>query len=213
MNRDDGGRPDRIGPPHRGHGSIATWTLGAGQFIWRARRSGGRRLRGRQRSARATGWPPASSAPRRHRCDWPTSVRAGATDCIVHRHDAVIVERDDCIAVPHAGQPNLLIGATFCCCPEVPADDALDHWMARFEVEIAQRQPESQHRAFGINTPGAHAELPSWVCAGFEVQVHDAMQLAPGRLRAPPRAARGDVVFRPAHLDARDRCLRRAAVR
>jgi ribosomal protein S18 acetylase RimI-like enzyme len=122
------------------------------------------------------------------------------TDFIVHRHDGVIVERDDCIVVRTPKNPTYYWG-NFVLLPDVPADDALDHWMARFDVEIAQQQPASQHRAFGINAPRAHAELPSWVRAGFELQVHDVMQVAPGQLRAPPRLARGDVVFRPAQLE------------
>jgi RimJ/RimL family protein N-acetyltransferase len=122
------------------------------------------------------------------------------TDFIVHRHDAVIAERDDCIVVCTPDNPTFYWG-NFLLLPDVPADDALDHWMARFDAEITRRQPASLHRAFGINAPCAHAELPSWVRAGFELQVHAVMQLGPGQLRAPPRAARGDVVFRPAHLE------------
>ena len=122
------------------------------------------------------------------------------TDFIVHRHDGVIVERDDCIVVRTPDNPTFYWG-NFLLLPDVPADDALDPWMARFVVEIAQRQPASQHRAFGINAPGAHAELPNWVRAGFEVQSHHVMQLQPDRLCTPARAPRGDVTVRPASLE------------
>jgi RimJ/RimL family protein N-acetyltransferase len=121
------------------------------------------------------------------------------SDFIVHRHDAVIVERDDCIVVRTPDNPTFYWG-NFLLLPQAPRDDELAHWLSRFDDEIARLQPASRHRALGVNAPCASIALPSWQRAGFELQRSDVMQLHARRLRAPVRAARGEVAFRSADL-------------
>jgi RimJ/RimL family protein N-acetyltransferase len=121
------------------------------------------------------------------------------TDFIVHRHDGLIAERDDCIVVRTPDNPTFYWG-NFLLLPALPGDDTLEHWLARFDAEIARLQPASRHRAFGVNVPCAQAELPRWQGAGFELQRSHVMQVAADGLRAPMRPARGEVSFRPADL-------------
>jgi ribosomal protein S18 acetylase RimI-like enzyme len=121
------------------------------------------------------------------------------TDFIVHRHDGLVVERDDCIVVRTPDNPTFFWG-NFLLLPTLPGDDALERWLARFDDEIGCLQPASRHRAFGVNAPCAQAELPHWQRAGFELQHSHVMQLGAGALQAPARAARGEVSFRSADL-------------
>ncbi len=121
------------------------------------------------------------------------------TDFIVHRHDGLVVERDDCIVVRTPDNPTFYWG-NFLLLPALPDDSALEHWLARFDEEIGRLQSASRHRAFGVNAPCAQAELPRWQRAGFELQRSHVMQVDARGLRAPARPARGQVLFRPADL-------------
>jgi RimJ/RimL family protein N-acetyltransferase len=121
------------------------------------------------------------------------------SELIVHRHDAQVVERADCIVVRTPDNPTFYWG-NFLLLPDVPADASLGHWLQRFHGEIAVAQPLSRHVAIGVNAPPRGAELPAWQRAGFELLRSDVMRLEPDALRAPPRAARGAVQVRAADL-------------
>jgi ribosomal protein S18 acetylase RimI-like enzyme len=124
-------------------------------------------------------------------------LRPGAhTDLALHRFGAQILELPDCLAVRTPANPSFYWG-NYLMLPQPPVDGDLAHWLSRFDELIARPQPASRHVAMGINTVYAGQQLPAWEAAGFEMLVNAVMRLAPAGLRAPVRAARGDVLVRP----------------
>ena len=121
------------------------------------------------------------------------------TDFILHREGALVHERDDCIVVRTPANPGFYWG-NFLLLPAPPRDDALAHWLARFEEEITVLQPASGHVAIGVNGPPSAAGLPTWAAAGFELIETAVIEQRAGELRAPHRAARGAVQVRPLDL-------------
>ena len=121
------------------------------------------------------------------------------TDFILHREGALVHERADCIVVRTPANPDFYWG-NFLLLPEPPRDDALAHWLGRFDEEITAPQPASGHVALGVNGPPLAAGLPSWTVAGFELIETAVIELLPGELRPPRRAARGVVQVRPLDL-------------
>ncbi|HSI56695.1 MAG TPA: GNAT family N-acetyltransferase [Ideonella sp.] len=122
------------------------------------------------------------------------------TDCILHRFDAELVERDDCLVVRTPASPNYYWGNCLLL-PQAPRDGELDHWLARFHEEISARQPGSRHVAIGINAAPAGELLLAWTAAGFDRNLMTLLQLDPGRLIAPRKPPRGDVEVRPIHFE------------
>jgi RimJ/RimL family protein N-acetyltransferase len=121
------------------------------------------------------------------------------TDLILHAHGAQVTEHEDCIAVRTPANPNFYWGNCLLL-PAAPADADLPHWHARFEAEIARHQPQSLHRAFGINAAPAGEALPSWEADDFERILTSVLEQLPGALQAPARRPRGSVEFRPLDL-------------
>lgn len=121
------------------------------------------------------------------------------TDFILHREGAVVHERDDCIVVRTPANPGFYWG-NFLLLPAPPSDDALAHWLARFDEEITELQPASGHVALGVNGPPAAGGLPTWTAAGFELIETAVIEQRPGELRAPPGPPRGAVDVRPLDL-------------
>ncbi|MFY9509446.1 MAG: GNAT family N-acetyltransferase [Rubrivivax sp.] len=115
------------------------------------------------------------------------------SDFLLHRHGALVAERDDCIVVRTPENPTYYWG-NFLLLPQAPGDADLAHWLRRFDDEVAALQPASQHVALGINTPpSALPQLPAWEAAGFEVIATTVLELQPGGLRATSAAPRGRV--------------------
>jgi ribosomal protein S18 acetylase RimI-like enzyme len=112
------------------------------------------------------------------------------TDFVLHRFGALLLERPDCLVVRTPANPGFYWGNALLL-PQLPADDALAHWLGRFREEIGAPQPQSRHVAIGVDAdPGGPAAalaraLPSWTAAGFEVLVHTLLALDPGALREP----------------------------
>ena len=121
------------------------------------------------------------------------------TDFILHREGALVHERADCIVVRTPANPGFYWG-NFLLLPAPPRDDALAHWMARFDEEITEVQPASGHVAIGVNGPPVEGGLPAWVDAGFELIETAVIEQLPGELRTPLRGARGVVQVRPLDL-------------
>jgi ribosomal protein S18 acetylase RimI-like enzyme len=97
-----------------------------------------------------------------------------------------IVERDDCIVVRSPSNPTYYWG-NFLILPEAPRDSDLAHWLRRFDEEIARRQPDSQHLAFGVNADALPHALPSWRAAGIdEFDDTAVLTLEPSDLTAAP---------------------------
>ena len=112
------------------------------------------------------------------------------TDFFVHSGGALILERADCIVVRTPDNPGYYWGNCLVL-PAAPADDALDHWLQRFEQEIAVAQPLSLHVALGVNAAYSQQQLPHWRAAGFDLHVSAVMCLRPGALRRDVKAVRG----------------------
>jgi GNAT superfamily N-acetyltransferase len=122
-----------------------------------------------------------------------------ATDFILHRFDAEVTERDDCLVVRTPANPTYYWGNCLVL-PRLPADDELAHWLARFDAEIAQRQPASRHVAIGIDDEFRGERRPAWEAAGFALKVNHMLAL-PADMQVPlPRAPRGAVALRPLDL-------------
>ena len=103
------------------------------------------------------------------------------------RFGAEIAEGDDCIVLRTPANPSYYWGN--CLILQAPPRDAdLAHWLARFDEEIASRQPESTHRAFGINAATLTDQLASWRAAGVdEFDETAVMTLEPGGLLPQPQ--------------------------
>jgi RimJ/RimL family protein N-acetyltransferase len=99
---------------------------------------------------------------------------------------AEIIERDDCIVVRSPSNPTYYWGN--CLILSAPPSDAdLAHWLRRFDDEIARRQPESKHLAFGVNAARLPGPLPSWRVAGIdEFDATAVLTLEPAGLSAEP---------------------------
>ncbi len=131
--------------------------------------------------------------------------RGWRTDFILHRFDAQVLERDDCLVVRTPHNPSYYWGNCLHL-PHLPGDDELGHWLARFDEEIAALQPASRHVAIGSAADYRGEGRPRWQAAGFELVVTQMLELAPRGLRAPARAPRGTAALRRLDLaDAGDR--------
>jgi ribosomal protein S18 acetylase RimI-like enzyme len=126
--------------------------------------------------------------------------RGWRSEFIVHRFDALVAERDDCIVVRTPHNPTFYWG-NFLLLPDAPRDDQLAHWLRRFDEEIAAVQSASAHVAIGVNASAPISPLPAWEAAGFCVIENALLRLERGQLQAPPRAARGQVGVRPIDFD------------
>lgn len=106
---------------------------------------------------------------------------------LASRFGAEVAERDDCIVLRTPANPTYYWGNCLIL-PAAPRDADLPHWLTRFEEEIASRQPESRHLAFGINATTLNDALPSWRAAGIEEFDETAvLALEPDQLVAPPQ--------------------------
>jgi GNAT superfamily N-acetyltransferase len=121
------------------------------------------------------------------------------TDFTMHGVAGVVEPHDDCLVVRTPSNPTFYWG-NLLLLEHAPRDEDVGHWLARFEAQITQRQPESDHVAIGINEPYAGQRLPQWEAAGLEMHVNAVMRLAPGKLvdaatLPPPKAA--ELIVRP----------------
>jgi ribosomal protein S18 acetylase RimI-like enzyme len=86
---------------------------------------------------------------------------------LASRFGAEVAERDDCIVLRTPTNPTYYWGNCLIL-PAAPRDDELPTWLARFDAEIASRQPTSTHLAFGINAAALTDPLPAWRAAGID---------------------------------------------
>jgi len=107
------------------------------------------------------------------------------------RFGAEIVERDDCIVLRSPSNPTYYWGNCLIL-PAPPRDGDLALWLRRFDAEIASRQPESKHLAFGIDAATLDDALPSWRAAGID-EVDAMAVLTLGRSGLAPRPTVRDV--------------------
>lgn len=121
------------------------------------------------------------------------------TDFTMHGVAGVVEPHDDSLVVRTPSNPTFYWGNVLLL-KDAPRDEDVGRWLARFEAQITQRQPESDHVAIGINEPYAGQRLPQWEAAGLEMHVNAVMRLAPGELVDPamwPPAKASEVIVRP----------------
>jgi RimJ/RimL family protein N-acetyltransferase len=108
------------------------------------------------------------------------------TDLIFARFDGAVTDRGTHLLVRTPGNPTFWWG-NFLLFAHAPRDGDLARWMALFDAEIAAAQPESRHRAFGVDVRDRLVLPPEFAAAGFELNEASVLTLAPQQLREPAR--------------------------
>ena len=107
------------------------------------------------------------------------------TELIFHRFDGEVVARDDCLLVRTPASPTFYWG-NFLLFDRPPREGDAAAWLAAFEAEIASRQPESRHLAFGIDGDADFALPPDFAALGVSKFPAVVLTMTLGQLR-PPR--------------------------
>jgi len=81
------------------------------------------------------------------------------TELIFHRFDGEVVAHDDCLLIRTPHNPTFYWG-NFLLFDRPPREGDAAAWLAAFNAGIAERQPESNHLAFGVDGD-ADFDLPS----------------------------------------------------
>jgi RimJ/RimL family protein N-acetyltransferase len=126
------------------------------------------------------------------------------TDLIFARFDGEVHDRGGHLLVRTPGNPTFWWG-NFLLFRRAPCNADLPAWMNAFEEEIAAVQPESRHRAFGLDVEERVTLPADFKAAGFELNEATVLTLTGARLRPARRPVDGDERFAVLHLpdDAR----------
>ena len=116
------------------------------------------------------------------------------TELIFARFDGRVETRADHVAVRTPSNPTFWWG-NFLLFDHAPREGELAHWEACFEHEIASAQPESTHRAFGVDARGPVALPADFAAAGFVLNEATALTLEPAQLRTPAKPLDGETAF------------------
>lgn len=108
------------------------------------------------------------------------------TDLIFARFDGEVLDRGDHLLVRTRSNPTFWWGNCLLFLHAPRAGD-LQRWMALFDEEIASTQPQSRHRAFGIDARERPQVPPEFAAAGFELAQACVLTVTREQLRAPPR--------------------------
>jgi RimJ/RimL family protein N-acetyltransferase len=108
------------------------------------------------------------------------------TDLIFAHFDGEVVDRGDHLLVLTRTNPTFWWG-NFLLFPHAPREGDLARWMALFDSEIASVQPESRHRAFGIDLRERPLLPPEFSRAGFVLNEATVLTLTREQLREPAR--------------------------
>jgi RimJ/RimL family protein N-acetyltransferase len=108
------------------------------------------------------------------------------TDLIFARFDGQVVDRANHVLVRTPGNPTFWWG-NFLLFQHAPGTGDLERWMALFQEEIAAAQPDSRHRAFGVDVRDRLALPPEFAAAGFELNEASVLTLTRDQLLPPPR--------------------------
>jgi RimJ/RimL family protein N-acetyltransferase len=106
------------------------------------------------------------------------------TDLIFPRFDAEVIERSGYLLVRTPHNPNFWWG-NFLLFDHAPAVRESAQWLAQFEAEIASRQRESRHIAFGIDTLEPFEMPAELVAAGFTRDAGTVLTMRREQLRPP----------------------------
>lgn len=116
------------------------------------------------------------------------------TDLIFAHFDGQVVDRGDHLLVRTPSNSTFWWG-NFLLFRHAPGAGDLERWMALFDEEIGAHQPESRHRAFGVDVRERVALPPDFAAAGFQLNEATVLTLAREQLREPPKAAPAGVAF------------------
>jgi RimJ/RimL family protein N-acetyltransferase len=116
------------------------------------------------------------------------------TDLIFARFDGQVIDRGNHLCVRTPGNPTFWWG-NFLLFQHAPGPGDLERWTALFEEEIASRQPDSRHRAFGVDVRERLVLPPAFAAAGFTLAEATVLTLAREQLLAPTKAMPAGVSF------------------
>lgn len=113
------------------------------------------------------------------------------TELIFHRFDAQVVARPECLVVRTPHNPTFYWG-NFLLFDHPPREGDAARWLALFNAEIASRQPESRHVAFGIDGAAQPAMPADFAALGMTMFPSTVLTMRSDQLMAPrrPLAAR-----------------------
>ena len=117
------------------------------------------------------------------------------TDLIFARFDGQVTDCGNHLRVRTPGNPTFWWG-NFLLFQHAPGAGDLERWLALFDAEIASQQPDSRHRAFGIDVRERLALPPDFAAAGFTLGEATVLTLTRDQLRAPARTPPAGVGFR-----------------
>ncbi len=109
------------------------------------------------------------------------------TDLIFARFDGDIAARDDHLVIRTPQNPTFWWG-NFLLYDHAPRPGDAAHWLARFEAEIAARQPESRHVTFGVDSEVDFALPEDFAAVGFTKFASTVLTMQRAQLRAPRKA-------------------------
>jgi ribosomal protein S18 acetylase RimI-like enzyme len=124
------------------------------------------------------------------------------THLMFARFDGEVVARGDHIVVRTPHNPTYWWG-NFLLYENAPREGDAAAWLAAFDEDIARHQPDSTHRAFGIDGPADFALPADFVEAGFTKSLGTVLTLKPDWLDPTPRTLPGEFSIRAAELPAR----------
>jgi len=121
------------------------------------------------------------------------------TELIFARFDALVIERPDYLLVRTPHNPTFYWGNYLLFDRPPRAGDAA-RWLAAFNGEIAQLQPESTHLAWGIDAAAPFELPPDFAASGVSMFPSTVLTLRREQLREPRRAFAGRFGVRPLRL-------------
>ena len=131
--------------------------------------------------------------------DHPALSLGWQTDLIFARFDGQVVDRGNHLLVRTPGNPTFWWG-NFLLFQHAPGAGDLECWMALFDEAIAGVQPESRHRAFGVDVRERLTLPPEFAAAGFTLNEATVLTLSRDQLLAPRRALPAGIEFRVLEL-------------
>jgi RimJ/RimL family protein N-acetyltransferase len=111
------------------------------------------------------------------------------TELLLTRFDGEVIDRGDHVCVLTPANPSYWWG-NFLLFAEPPREGDLGRWTALFEDEIERRQPESRHRAFGVDARERVALPSDFIAEGYTVATSTVLTLSPAQLRVPTSGTR-----------------------
>ena len=121
------------------------------------------------------------------------------TDLIFARFDGEVVDRGNHVCVRTPPNPTFWWG-NFLLFQHAPGAGDLERWMALFDEEIAARQPDARHRAFGVDVRERLVLPPEFAAAGFALNEATVLTLVREQLLAPRRPLPAGFEFRVLEL-------------